>query len=172
MSKEKPCNLKQAKILFNTLLKAQLNPTSEYKIYEQVFLPIILKNLKSNVMQGNSEACYTLAKVYEVDFLTQPKDEYNSILLTLIGYKLGDTECKKIVESEPSKYTILEYTANNFIKNCAENREVCFDDAVLLAALPLSYCETISNSDVNGSGNYFDHSAYISDIPELLGNQH
>lgn len=172
MSKEKHYNLKQAKILFNTLLRAQLNPTSEYKIYEQVFLPIILENLKSNVMQGNSEACYTLAKVYEVDFLTQSKDEYNSILLTLIGYKLGNIECKKIVESEPSRYEYLEYNANNFIKNYTENREVCFDDAVLLAASPLSYCETTSNSDVSGNENYFNQSAYISDIPELLGNQY
>ncbi|WP_395477140.1 hypothetical protein [Rickettsia endosymbiont of Pantilius tunicatus] len=133
----------------------------------------ILESLKTDIMSKDVEAYYVLAKVYEIGFFNQQKDEYSSILLTLIGYKLGSRECKKIIESEPEKYSILEYTANNFIENyLGKNLPTCFDDAVLLAASPLSHCENISNSDVSGNENYFNHSAYISDIPELLGNQY
>lgn len=108
MSKDKHNNLEKAEILFNSLLRGKIDSSLDYQTYEQVFLPIILNELKKNVMIGNSEAYYLLARVYEVEFNTHKKDEYVSILLTLAGHKLGNVKCSEIVNSNYMKYENFE----------------------------------------------------------------
>ncbi|HJD67665.1 MAG TPA: hypothetical protein LFV66_04370 [Rickettsia endosymbiont of Bembidion lapponicum] len=91
---------------------------------------------------------------------------------TLIGCKLGNRDCRKIIESEPSKYTILEYTANNFIENyLGKNLLICLDDAISSAHLPSLYNSAISDGYDNSYGNGYNFSShdYIHSS-DLLGN--
>ncbi|MGI4752969.1 MAG: hypothetical protein ACRYE8_04525 [Janthinobacterium lividum] len=176
-------NLAYAKISFNTILEGVLDPLIlDYSSFAPSFLKVvlsfnggineILKSFKLDIMQGNSDACYTLAKVYEIGFFNQPKDEYNSMLLTLIGYKLGNRDCRKIIESEPKKYTILEYTANNFIENyLGKNLLICLDDAISSAHLTSLYNSAISDGYHNsyGNGDNFSSHDYIHSS-DLSGN--
>ncbi|BDU59702.1 hypothetical protein FLA4_01120 [Candidatus Rickettsia kotlanii] len=99
-------------------------------------------------MKGNNEACYILAKTYEI-INRNPQDEYNSMLLTLIGSKLGNTECTQLVYSYPIKYINFESTVNNFIQDYIGHLNVTFDDAILSAA----YSDTL-NTSMLGDSNY------------------
>lgn len=176
-------NIQQAKILFKALLNATLDSSMiDYKSFANNFIVNILslegevnkilESFKADIMNKNTEDCYVLAKVYEIGFFNQPKDEYNSMLLTLIGYKLGNRDCRKIIESEPSKYTILEYTANNFIENyLGKNLLICLDDAISSAHLPSLYNSAISDGYDNSYGNGYNFSShdYIHSS-DLLGN--
>lgn len=87
-------NIQQAKILFKALLNATLDSSMiDYKSFANNFIVNILsleggvnkilESFKADIMNKNTEACYVLAKVYEIGFFNQPKDEYNSMLLTL-----------------------------------------------------------------------------------------
>ncbi|MGX6960410.1 MAG: hypothetical protein ACIPMY_04180, partial [Rickettsia endosymbiont of Pentastiridius leporinus] len=157
-------NMKQAKILFNTLLKAKLDSLPNYEIYETVFLSTIsscggvskvLENFKSDVMNGDSEACFTLAKVYEIGFYNQPKEEYLTNLFTLLGHKLGNVECTNLFLSNPTRYEILENTANKFIINyVGKNQYISLEDAILNSA---SYAET----SMLGAGGQIASLSYI-----------
>jgi len=149
-------NLKQAKILFNTLLKAKLDSSPDYKIYEKCFLPVILsldggvnrilESFKLDVMQGEHEACYILSEVYKIDFYSDSKDEYMTNLLILIGHKLANRECTKMVQSNPAEYEIFEDVANSFIDNYIRgDKSISFDDVILLAHL--------SYDDINQSSS-------------------
>ncbi|MCZ6901579.1 MAG: hypothetical protein O7C59_02330 [Rickettsia endosymbiont of Ixodes persulcatus] len=91
-------DLQKAKILFTALLNGKSDSLPHYEIYEKAFLNNILSSeeIKLEIMKGNNEACYILAKTYEI-INRNPQDEYNSMLLTLIGSKLGNTECTKLV---------------------------------------------------------------------------
>ncbi len=110
--------LQKAKILFTALFKRKSDSSPNYKIYEKAFLNNILSSeeIKLEIMKGNNEACYILAKTYGI-INRNPQDEYNSMLLILIGSKLGNTECTQLVYSYPTKYTSFESTVNNFIQN-------------------------------------------------------
>ena len=140
-------NLNQAKILFNTLLEAKLDSSLEYTVYEKTFLPImlscaggidrIIESFKLDVMQGNSEACYIIANTYKIGFYNQQKNEYTADLCTLVGHKLKNRKCTKIVQSNTAQYEIFEDTANKFINDyISGNGYTSFDDAILLAHLP------------------------------------
>ncbi|AXU07191.1 hypothetical protein [Rickettsia japonica] len=109
-------DLEKAKILFTALFNGKSDSSPNYEIYEKAFLNNILSSeeIKLETMKGNNEACYILAKTYEI-INRNPQDEYNSMLLTLIGSKLGNTECTQLVYSYPIKYTNFESTVNNFI---------------------------------------------------------
>ncbi|HJD56222.1 MAG TPA: hypothetical protein LFW21_06360 [Rickettsia endosymbiont of Pyrocoelia pectoralis] len=144
--------MKQAKILFHTLLKGKLDSSPNYETYEQSFLPTIsavggvskvLESFKCDIMQGDSNACYILAKIYEIGFYNQPKDNGMTNLLTLIGHKLGNIECTKIIQSNPAQYSIFENFADKFIASYAgKNQYIYFEDAVLNSTLP-SYEESL-----------------------------
>lgn len=99
-------------------------------------------------MSGDNKAYHILAGAYKVGFYVQ-KDEYNAVLLTLIGSKLGNVECKQLVYSCPTKYTILEPTANNFIQNYIGRSDITFEDAILSDA----YSDTL-NTPILGDPNY------------------
>ncbi|WP_227780040.1 hypothetical protein [Rickettsia sp. Tenjiku01] len=88
-------------------------------------------------MKGNNEACYILAKTYEIINRNTLQDEYNSMLLTLIGSKLENTECTQLVYSYPIKYTNFESTVNNFIHNYIGQLNITFDDAILQLLTPI-----------------------------------
>ncbi|WP_121543252.1 hypothetical protein [Candidatus Rickettsia colombianensi] len=71
------------------------------------------------------------------------------MLLTLIGSKLGNTECTQLVYSYPTKYTSFKSTVNNFIQNYIGQLNITFDDAILSAA----YSDTL-NTSMLGDPNY------------------
>lgn len=143
-------DLEKAKILFTALFKRKSDSSPNYKIYEKAFLNNILSSeeIKLEIMKGNNEACYILAKTYEI-INRNPQYEYNSMLLILIGSKLGNTECTQLVYSYPTKYTSFESTVNNFIQNYIGRSDITFDDAILSAA----YSDTL-NTSILGDPNY------------------
>lgn len=148
--KSKMNDLEKAKILFTALFNGKSDSSPNYEIYEKAFLNNILSSeeIKLEIMKGNNEACYILAKTYEI-INRNPQDEYNSMLLTLIGSKLGNTECTQLVYSYPTKYTSFESTVNNFIQNYIGQLNITFDDAILSAA----YSDTL-NTSMLGDPNY------------------
>ncbi|HJD59828.1 MAG TPA: hypothetical protein LFW20_04095 [Rickettsia endosymbiont of Omalisus fontisbellaquei] len=164
-------------ILLKALFKGKLDSSLDYEIYEKAFLPTassfekksiykkILEMFKLDVMQGNHEACLTLAKVYKLGFYVK-KDEYTAILLTLIGYELENEQHKKAISAcpikckecekfknipvlSPPEYEILKPTANNFICNYIGRSDITFDDAILLSA-----CSDTLNTSILGDPNY------------------
>ncbi|MCC8462659.1 MAG: hypothetical protein LN546_05855 [Rickettsia endosymbiont of Ecitomorpha arachnoides] len=143
-------DLEKAKILFTALFNGKSDSSPNYKIYEKAFLNNILSSeeIKLEIMKGNNEACYILAKTYEI-INRNPQDEYNSMLLILIGSKLGNTECTQLVYSYPTKYTSFKSTVNNFIQNYIGQSDITFDDAILSAA----YSDTL-NTSILGDQNY------------------
>jgi|GEM_PF-5318477 len=157
-------NLASAKISFNTLLKGALDSSIlDYSSFAPSFLEIvlslegginrILESFKADIMQGKPEACYTLAKTYEIGFYNQPKDEYTADLCILVAHKLKNRECTKIVQSNTAKYEIFEDIANKFINNYIKNNEhASFDEAILLVHLP---CENINQSSIMLMGSNF-----------------
>ncbi|WP_341787546.1 hypothetical protein [Rickettsia endosymbiont of Cantharis rufa] len=99
-------------------------------------------------MQGRHEACCILVKVNAIGFYQQ-KDEYSAVLLTLIGYKLGNQECQQFVAAAPTKYAFLEHTANYFVQNYIGRSDITFDDAILSSA-----CSDTLNTSILGDPNY------------------
>ncbi|WP_407690049.1 hypothetical protein [Rickettsia tamurae] len=64
--KSKINDLEKAKILFTALFNEKSDSSPNYEIYEKAFLNNILSSeeIKLEIMKGNNEACYILAKTY------------------------------------------------------------------------------------------------------------
>ncbi|AFB26663.1 MULTISPECIES: hypothetical protein [spotted fever group] len=68
-------DLEKANILFTALFNGQFDSSPNYEIYEKAFLNNILSSeeIKLETMKGNNEACYILAKTYEIINRNTPK---------------------------------------------------------------------------------------------------